>query len=57
MKHNNGFYGEFGGAFVPPHMKAELERVEKAYNELKADPEYVRELERRDQYIFVNGSP
>lgn len=43
---SNGFYGEFGGAFVPDELKAQLDKVEKAFREAVADPSFVAEFSR-----------
>lgn len=51
MKNKNGFYGEFGGSFMPPKVQEELDRIEKAYNELKEDLSFIKELEQiRHEY-------
>lgn len=39
-----GFYGEFGGQFVPEQVKAALNTVADAYNEYKDDPAFRSEL-------------
>jgi len=39
-----GYYGEFGGAFVSPIMQKELDKIEEAYNKLKKDKEFIKEL-------------
>ena len=39
-----GFYGSFGGAFVPPELVISLKEIEVAYFEAKADPEFQKEL-------------
>lgn len=41
---DNGFYGEFGGAFVPDELKAQLDKVEKAFREAVADPSFLAEF-------------
>lgn len=38
-----GFYGEFGGQFVPPAVKVALDEVAKAYKQYKDDPEFLAE--------------
>lgn len=40
----NGFYGEFGGAFVPDELKTHLDKVEKAFREAVADPMFRAEF-------------
>lgn len=41
---DNGFYGEFGGAFVPDELKTQLDKVEKAFREAVADPSFLAEF-------------
>ena len=45
-----GYFGEFGGSFVPAELQIELDNLDIAYNKLKNDPRFVKELEiiRRD---------
>lgn len=42
---NDGFYGNFGGAYVPAELKARLDEVNAAYREAIADPEFVKTFE------------
>ena len=35
MQSNNGFYGEFGGQFVPETLIPALDELEKAFNDFK----------------------
>ena len=39
-----GYFGEFGGRFVPETLMPALEALTLAYREASADPEFVREL-------------
>jgi tryptophan synthase beta chain len=39
-----GFFGEFGGQFVPELLVSPLEQLEQAYGEALADPEFGRRL-------------
>lgn len=50
MKNEKGFYGEFGGSFVPDELQEELDRIEKAWNELRCDTDFILTLDslRRD---------
>ena len=45
-----GYFGEFGGSFVSAEIQEELDKIEKEYNRLKKDKEFIRELNslRRD---------
>jgi len=38
-----GFFGEYGGQFVPTELKTALEEVAEAYEEVKKDPEFIKE--------------
>ncbi|MGE5417311.1 MAG: tryptophan synthase subunit beta [Acidobacteriota bacterium] len=42
---HKGYYGTYGGRFVPETLVPHLEAVEKAYMDAVADPEFHRELE------------
>ncbi|WP_158735433.1 tryptophan synthase subunit beta [Alteribacillus sp. YIM 98480] len=38
-----GYFGEFGGSFVPEQLQAVLERLDEAFLRFKDDPEFLRE--------------
>lgn len=40
----NGFFGEFGGSFVPEDLQAVLARLADAFNQYKDDPEFIEEF-------------
>lgn len=50
MRNKKGYFGEFGGSHVSLELQQELNKIEKAYNILKKDPEFKKELAqiRRD---------
>lgn len=41
----NGFYGDFGGSFVPEELNKALLHVAEAFNKYKEDPEFEKEYE------------
>ena len=41
----NGFYGRFGGRFVPETLMTAVLELEKAYRESQADPSFQAELD------------
>ncbi|WP_101689601.1 tryptophan synthase subunit beta [Dysgonomonas massiliensis] len=41
----NGFYGDFGGAFIPDVLKNNIENLQKAYGEILADPSFQAEFD------------
>ncbi len=40
----NGFFGKFGGAFLPPPLEGPFAEITKEYQRLKNDPEFIAEL-------------
>ena len=40
----NGFFGKFGGSFIPPILEKPFADITKAYAELKNSPEFIEEL-------------
>ena len=40
----NGFFGKFGGAFLPPPLEGPFAEITKEYKRLKNDPEFIAEL-------------
>jgi len=52
MKNNNGYFGEFGGCFVPEELQKVLKEVENNFFKFIVDPEFLKELEYyQKQYI------
>jgi len=45
MKAGEGFFGEFGGRYVPEELNAVLADLRKAYEKYKQDPEFQEEFE------------
>lgn len=42
----NGFFGKYGGQFVPPELKTALAEVTQAYEEAKSDPHFISEYQK-----------
>lgn len=40
----NGFFGKFGGSFIPPILEKPFAEITKAYAELKNSPQFIEEL-------------
>ena len=43
---DRGYYGEFGGAYVPDELKARLAEVDAAFSEAIAAPGFRRQFEQ-----------
>ncbi|WHH61498.1 tryptophan synthase subunit beta [Petroclostridium sp. X23] len=52
-----GYFGEFGGRFVPENLEGVLEEVKQAFEKYKDDPEFIKELEYYNKYYVGRPSP
>jgi tryptophan synthase beta chain len=43
---SQGFYGNYGGQFVPPQLKIILDRLDRAFNEAISDPSFTTEMDQ-----------
>lgn len=53
----NGFYGDFGGAFIPENLKSNLEELDNAFRQFIADPLFQKEFEVLLQDYVGRPSP
>jgi tryptophan synthase beta chain len=44
LPNESGFFGEFGGRFIPPQLEGVLDEVKEAFLRFKDDPEFKKEL-------------
>ena len=40
----NGYFGEYGGAYLPPELEKVMKDVEKAYEEISSDPSFISDI-------------
>ena len=50
-----GYFGEYGGSFLPEELQVIMDQVTKAYEEIREDPEFRAEL--ADLYRHYVGRP
>lgn len=55
MPDANGYFGEFGGQLVPPELKAVMDEINTAYEEIRQMPEFQQEL--ADLFADYVGRP
>lgn len=55
MPDKDGFFGEFGGQMIPPELKAVMDDIAKAYEEVRNSKEFQDELS--DLYTHYVGRP
>ena len=52
-----GYFGEYGGRFVPPELEKVLDEVAEAFERYKDDPEFLDELNYYFQQYVGRPSP
>ncbi len=57
MEKFNGYFGEFGGAFVPENLKAVLNELEDAFNQYIEDEDFLNELKYYQQQYIGRANP
>ena len=40
----DGFFGDFGGSFIPPHLQEQMNNLYAAYSKIRETPEFIKEL-------------
>ena len=53
----NGFFGEYGGKFVPETLMFALDELETTYNNLKDDPTFIKEFYKDLSHFVGRQSP
>ena len=41
----NGFFGEYGGKYIPPHLEEAFQEIIDSYNHLSNDAKFLKELQ------------
>lgn len=54
---NKGFFGEYGGRFVPENLVTVLDEVKEAFHQYKDDPEFLKELDYYYKYFVGRPNP
>lgn len=54
---SRGFYGEYGGRYVPDNLVNALEEVKEAFNKFKNDESFLKELDYYLKYFVGRPSP
>ncbi|WP_343596744.1 tryptophan synthase subunit beta [Acinetobacter sp.] len=52
-----GFFGKYGGQFIPPHLKQAMDEINAAYEEIRTTPEFQQELAELFKYYVGRPSP
>ncbi|HHX8670674.1 TPA: tryptophan synthase subunit beta [Vibrio alginolyticus] len=57
MPNEEGYFGEYGGSFVPPELEQIMHNINAAYEECSKDPEFKAELARLYKHFVGRPSP
>jgi len=57
MPDENGYFGEYGGMFLPPEVVKEMEKITESYLKIKDSDEFTKELQRLNKYYTGRPSP
>ena len=52
-----GYFGEFGGSFVPAELQIIIDEITEAYHAIRQDPVFLAELTRLYQHFVGRPSP
>lgn len=52
-----GYFGEYGGSFIPEDLQVIIDEITTAYEEIKKDPEFINELTDLYQHYVGRPSP
>ena len=57
MPDENGYFGKFGGAFIPPQLEAPFREIREAYDKLSKSYEYLHELRKIRKHYQGRPTP
>ena len=57
MPDANGYFGKYGGAFIPPMLEKPFEEIAKAYDKLSKSHEYLHELKKIRKHFQGRPTP
>ena len=57
LPNEEGYFGEYGGSFIPPELQEIMDEVTKAYEEIREDPEFRAELAELYKHYVGRPSP
>ncbi|MFO0484748.1 MAG: tryptophan synthase subunit beta, partial [Sphingobacteriia bacterium] len=52
---STGYFGEYGGAYVPEAIRANTDALAAAFEQLQTDPAFLAEL--KQAYVEISGRP
>jgi len=53
----DGYFGEYGGSFIPPELQTIMDEITVAYDKIRTDPDFLNELTDLYQHFVGRPSP
>ncbi|MCV6615403.1 MAG: pyridoxal-phosphate dependent enzyme, partial [Cellvibrionaceae bacterium] len=57
MPDEKGYFGDYGGSFIPPELQAIMDDIDAAYREIRQDPQFIKQLTELYQHYVGRPSP
>ena len=57
LPNEDGYFGEYGGSFIPPELQTIMDEITASYSEIRKDPEFLEELADLYQHYVGRPSP
>ncbi len=57
MPNESGYFGEYGGSYVPPELQKVMDEITEKYNEISKDPSFIEELADLEEHYTGRPSP
>lgn len=57
MPDNKGYFGQFGGSYIPPELQKAMDEIAQAYSEITKDPAFIEELAELEQNFSGRPTP
>ncbi|MBA1420391.1 MAG: tryptophan synthase subunit beta [Epsilonproteobacteria bacterium] len=54
---NKGYFGEYGGSFIPPELQTIMDEIASSYEDIRKDPDFLNELADLYQHYVGRPSP
>ncbi len=52
LPNNEGYFGEYGGAYLPPNLEGVMKEIDRAYRKIVEDPAFIEALmDLRKHYV------
>ena len=57
MPNENGFFGQFGGSYVPAELQKVMDEINEEYDKISRDPSFIAELADLEEHYTGRPSP